>query len=410
MQLAITVNKRLIKPVPYFATFTDTALLAIVAKLKPLIFVPAQVVVKEGTALKAIYFVNRGIAQILRNLPGSVEAEAAAASKESVIGVLKALDHFGLESFVKRGKTKMSVISVRTVTYCDMMGLAITDLMAIIAANNLEWAQEKAVQATELAAEKAKLGSLKPVGVATGFIRRLKAAGNGVQTQASAQAAGGGGVTSTLSLGGAASALVAASPFRKNAPADSPSAKPAKRCQFAAAAACALASAKRAQTNPGAPSAAASSFSGTVAALVAQARANAVEAAEDDTANKPRGMRAQSRVRTGAAGAQRCGSGGGGLGPNECSGSGGGGGAALDAMSIGERTRGQSFGRQHKLGSIRASLATSSQPAPIVEGRQQTRVATRGRQPVDSCCRLDGVHRGRAGARPRIGAPKPTRV
>ena len=36
MQLAISVNKRLIKPVPYFATFTDTSLLAIVAKLKPL--------------------------------------------------------------------------------------------------------------------------------------------------------------------------------------------------------------------------------------------------------------------------------------------------------------------------------------------------------------------------------------
>ena len=31
-------------------------------------------------------------------------------------------------------------------TYCDMMGLAITDLTAIIAANNLEWAQEKAAQ------------------------------------------------------------------------------------------------------------------------------------------------------------------------------------------------------------------------------------------------------------------------
>ena len=43
---------------------------------------------------------------------------------------------------MQRGKVKLSAIAVRTVTYCDMMGLTITDLTAIIAANNLEWAQQ----------------------------------------------------------------------------------------------------------------------------------------------------------------------------------------------------------------------------------------------------------------------------
>lgn len=171
MQLAISVNKRLIKPVPYFATFTDTALLAIVAKLKPLIFVPSQVVVKDGTTLKAIYFINRGIAQILRHL-GTKE--------ERLIGGLQPLDHFGLESFVRRGKVKVSLIAVRTVTYCDMMGLAISDLTAIIAANNLEWAQERAAAAAEEAKrneqpqERMKVRSL---GLTSGFIKRLRLGG-----------------------------------------------------------------------------------------------------------------------------------------------------------------------------------------------------------------------------------------
>ena len=85
MQLAIAVNKRLIKPVPYFATFTDTALLAIVAKLKLLIFVPSQVVVKHRQPLKAIYFIHRGFANTLVNL-GSTPATDG--KQEAVTGVL----------------------------------------------------------------------------------------------------------------------------------------------------------------------------------------------------------------------------------------------------------------------------------------------------------------------------------
>ena len=97
----------------------------------------SKVVVKDTSPLKAIYFINRGVAQTLLNL------SSHNGLPEEVTGVLKALDHFGLESFVKRGKDKTSTIAVRTVTYCDMMGLAISDLTAIIAANNLEWAQER---------------------------------------------------------------------------------------------------------------------------------------------------------------------------------------------------------------------------------------------------------------------------
>lgn len=168
MQLAIAVNKRLIKPVPYFATFTDTALLAIVAKLKPLIFVPSQVVVKHRQPLKAIYFIHRGFANTLVNL-GSTPATDG--KQEAVTGVLGPLGHFGLESFVQRGKVKLSAIAVRTVTYCDMMGLTITDLTAIIAANNLEWAQQR--QAVR--AEQATKRNMAQLMLNSRFLRRLKA-------------------------------------------------------------------------------------------------------------------------------------------------------------------------------------------------------------------------------------------
>ena len=67
-------------------------------------------VVKDEAPLKAIYFINRGFANTLLHL-GSTEI--AYGRQEKVTGVLGPLEHFGLESFVKRGKVKVSLIAVR---------------------------------------------------------------------------------------------------------------------------------------------------------------------------------------------------------------------------------------------------------------------------------------------------------
>lgn len=250
-------------------------------------------VVKDTAPLKAIYFINRGFANTLLNL-GSTDM--AYGRQEKVTGVLGPLEHFGLESFVKRGKVKVSMIAVRTVTYCDMMGLAITDLTAIIAANNLEWAQEKAAQAAK--AKERMNKKVNQLGLTSNFIRRLKA-----KTPAqpeSAEVAEGEGSQHA----GAPSRIVAALRGSRNTGKGANTlagvAKASiagKRCQFAIASTQQEVAMRRTvESIENGESV--DGFVGTVAAMVAQARLNSISAVEaEEPTHKHKHLLPQMSIR-----------------------------------------------------------------------------------------------------------------
>ena len=63
--------------------------------------------VKHRQPLKAIYFIHRGFANTLVNL-GSTPATDGKQEADRRVGPL---GHFGLESFVQRGKVKLSAIA-----------------------------------------------------------------------------------------------------------------------------------------------------------------------------------------------------------------------------------------------------------------------------------------------------------
>jgi hypothetical protein len=272
------------------------------------VFVPSQVVIKDAHPLSAIYFINRGFANTLINLGSSLATDGKV---ETVTGVLGPLEHFGLESFVKRGKVKLSTIAVRTVTYCDMMGLAITDLTAIIAANNLEWAKEKAVQA-ERARESAK-HKFCQMGITSNFIRKLRLGQHGTKADANGRTSAGGGEGGGAggdegASSGAPSRLVAAMRGKADGGGRAEHGKAGgsghggarfaglakaslagKRCQFAIASA-QKEVAERAVAQRDENGEYVDGFYGTVAAMVAQARLNSIQAAkaEEHEANKHR--------------------------------------------------------------------------------------------------------------------------
>jgi hypothetical protein len=252
--------------------------------LLPAVFVPSQVVIKDAHPLSAIYFINRGFANTLINLGSSPAVDGKV---ETVTGVLGPLEHFGLESFVKRGKVKLSTIAVRTVTYCDMMGLTITDLTAIIAANNLEWAKERAARA-EKARESVK-HKVSQVGITSNFIRKLKLGQRNSKPDGEAGPAGEAGGGGGGGGGGAPSRLVAA--FRGKAEGGgsgqagrrfagvAKASLAGKRCQFAIASA-QQEVAQRAVAQRDDNGEYVDGFYGSVAAMVAQARLNSIQAAK----------------------------------------------------------------------------------------------------------------------------------
>ena len=64
MQLSISVNRRLIAECPIFHGRSAPCVLALLECLRPTVFVPKQVVVREGEPGRALYFVNRGVCKV----------------------------------------------------------------------------------------------------------------------------------------------------------------------------------------------------------------------------------------------------------------------------------------------------------------------------------------------------------
>lgn len=60
MRLAITVHRRILSRCPALCSLSDDALLGVLGRLKPRIYIPGQVIIIEGQEQRAILFVKKG--------------------------------------------------------------------------------------------------------------------------------------------------------------------------------------------------------------------------------------------------------------------------------------------------------------------------------------------------------------
>ena len=140
-RLALTVNRRIVTRCPFFKDLTDAALMTVLSKLRPRIYVPSQVLVVEGQPLRAIYFINKGVIHLLSRM-GTDDQECVAEKVQ--------YENFGIECFEKPGPNKLVTYSARAVTYADVMSLSTTDLARLLARDD-ERRRIKASQAAALA-------------------------------------------------------------------------------------------------------------------------------------------------------------------------------------------------------------------------------------------------------------------
>ena len=64
-QLSLSNSRKLASRCSFFHHVSNSSLLKAISSLSPLVFVPAQVIVKQGLPLANIYFINRGCAAAL---------------------------------------------------------------------------------------------------------------------------------------------------------------------------------------------------------------------------------------------------------------------------------------------------------------------------------------------------------
>ena len=183
-RLALTVNRRIVTRCPFFKDLTDAALMTVLSKLRPRIYAPGQVLVDEGQPLRAIYFINKGVIQLLSRM---------GTDDEEFVGEKVQYENFGIEFFEKQGPNKLVTYSARAVTYADVMSLSTTDLARLLARDD-ERRRIKASQAAALALmkdPKAKAngsglswrGKLRNAGRKLGALQKFQAAGSSARVR-----------------------------------------------------------------------------------------------------------------------------------------------------------------------------------------------------------------------------------
>lgn len=99
-RLAISVHRKIVVRLPLFNTLTDHALLAVLSRLRPLIFVPGQVVLVQGEHIKAVTFIKKGRIAMLTGMGTDTESE---------VRMLGPSDNFGLDEQSTRELSSTSV-------------------------------------------------------------------------------------------------------------------------------------------------------------------------------------------------------------------------------------------------------------------------------------------------------------
>ena len=153
-QLALSINRKLVAKCTFFRDVSNKCIVMLISELQPAIFVPGQLIVFEGTPLTTIFFINRGLVQLLE--------------RTQSVGSLRDGDNFGLGDFVTAyhaGVPPTVRLTVKAVGYCDVMTLPLERLREIV----LEDETFRLAQAAQASGEK----SHKPTKQARRFCDRL---------------------------------------------------------------------------------------------------------------------------------------------------------------------------------------------------------------------------------------------
>ena len=133
-RLAISVHRRVVARAPFLYALSDDALLAVLGRLKALIYAPGQVVVVEGQPLKAIYFVKKGRVVLLKNMGTPDEKELRVVSQYDNFGMyISAAGPKGVRATDTEVASQLLTVQVaqesaRAETYCDVVCLSAVDL------------------------------------------------------------------------------------------------------------------------------------------------------------------------------------------------------------------------------------------------------------------------------------------
>jgi CRP-like cAMP-binding protein len=154
MRLAITVHRRILSRCPALCALSDDALLGVLGRLKPRIYIPKQVIIIEGQEHKAIMFVKKGKILMLK---------AMGTAEEALVRVVGQYDNFGLslsnarsEIHAVSGRSsategfndfhvanqlnrpmQTATESARAETYCDVISLDRNDLTTLFTKDRL---------------------------------------------------------------------------------------------------------------------------------------------------------------------------------------------------------------------------------------------------------------------------------
>ena len=127
MMLSISMNKQLILQCPVFHSLKNTEIMKLLAKLEPRIFVPGQVIIREGEKNRSLFFINRGVVRVVRGLDDPDD-------EPEVIDMLGDNDYFGdvrpeqlLDAPADAEAAHICPASVQCVSFVDIMLLSEPD-------------------------------------------------------------------------------------------------------------------------------------------------------------------------------------------------------------------------------------------------------------------------------------------
>jgi hypothetical protein len=111
-QLALANHRRLVARCALFGDVSNASLVTLLGELHAVVFVPGELVVREGMPLEHIYFLNRGLLQLTQ--------------RGQPHGTLGNNDNLGADDYLAACLQESARVSVRTakaITYCDVMQL-----------------------------------------------------------------------------------------------------------------------------------------------------------------------------------------------------------------------------------------------------------------------------------------------
>ena len=108
LQLLLALNMRLLTQVPIFKFCDTRCIIAMTQKMQPVIYLPREFILRQGSNGRAMYFINRGTCEILKR---------RGIENYLTVAVLGNSDFFGETSLIFNRPVDASV---RAVTYCDI--------------------------------------------------------------------------------------------------------------------------------------------------------------------------------------------------------------------------------------------------------------------------------------------------